>query len=75
MTTPTGNEFAVTITIMNSPDGGSHWNPSDVYTDSCSVEAFNLTVVVSEDLVDEDYNDAVCLISWPQSTESREESF
>jgi hypothetical protein len=62
-TGPTGP--AITVTINSSPDGGTTWNPSDVYTGSCSIQAYNLTVIVTEDSVDQDYNDAVCMVSWP----------
>jgi hypothetical protein len=66
-TTPSGDEAQITVEIDYSPDGGSTWQPSDVYTDGCAVQSYNLTVIVSEDLVDEDYNDAICLVSWPQA--------
>jgi Fucose-binding lectin II (PA-IIL) len=64
-TTPAGADSAIAVVaIASSADGGQTWNPSDVYLDSCDVQAYNLTVIVSEDLADEDYNDAVCFLSW-----------
>lgn len=68
-TTPSGGPVpTVGIVIEYSKDGGKSWNPSDIATDSCSVHAYRLFVVVSEDEVDQDYNDAVCMISWPERT-------
>jgi hypothetical protein len=67
-TTPaSGEQPSVAIKIEYSGDGGNTWQPSDIFTDSCSIEAYQLVVVVSEDHVDEDYNDAVCIISWPEA--------
>jgi hypothetical protein len=67
-TTPaSGEQASVTITIEYSGDGGRTWQPSDIFTDTCSIQAYQLVVVVSEDHVDEDYNDAVCMVSWPEA--------
>lgn len=65
-TVASGDNPSVDITIEYSEDGGQSWQPSDIFTDTCSIQAYQLVVVVSEDHVDEDYNDAVCMISWPQ---------
>lgn len=65
-TTPPGPDVPLVVSIASSQDGGHTWQPSDIYSDSCSVQALQVVVVVSEDLVDEDYNDAVCYVSWPQ---------
>jgi hypothetical protein len=62
---PSG-DFTVTVTIDYSKDGGRTWLAPDVYTDSCYVQAYNLTVVIAEDMVDQDYNDSICMVSWPQ---------
>ena len=67
-TPPTGGpdgQIGIEVTIEYSSDGGNTWQAPDVYTDSCTVQAYNLIVVVSEDMVDQDYNDAICMISWP----------
>jgi len=58
-------QITVDVTIEYSADGGASWKAPDVYTNSCSVQAYNLIVIVAEDWVDEDYNDAICMISWP----------
>ncbi len=58
-------QITIDVTVDYSSDGGRTWQPSDVYTDTCNIQAFNLIVVVTEDQVDQDYNDAVCVISWP----------
>jgi hypothetical protein len=46
--------------------GAGNWNSSDIFTGSCTIQAYNLTVVVPEDGIDGDWNDSVCMISWPQ---------
>jgi hypothetical protein len=70
-TTPAGTgDFTVVVTIENSQDGNS-WSPSDIYVGVCAVRSYNLAVVVSEDMVDEDYNDAICMLSWPQSGDQK----
>lgn len=61
-----GPDPFVNVTLEYSDDGGQTWKAPDVFLDSCSVQAYQLTVVVAEDLVDEDYNDSVCMVSWPQ---------
>jgi len=69
-TTPSGTDVPLTVSIAHSKDNGRSWIPSDIYSDRCNVQALQLEVIVSEDLADEDYNDAVCFVSWPQSTGS-----
>jgi Fucose-binding lectin II (PA-IIL) len=59
------NQITVDVKVEYSSNGGSTWNAPDVYTDGCTVQAYNLIVIVAEDMVDQDYNDAVCMISWP----------
>jgi hypothetical protein len=71
-TTPPGEEeVAITVNIENSLNDGQTWQPSDVYSDACYMQAYHLAIIVSEDLQDEDFNDAVCFVSWPQLTFSR----
>jgi hypothetical protein len=67
-TSPGDKEVAITVAIENSVDKGQTWKPSQIYSDACYVQAYNLAIVVSEDLGDEDFNDAVCFVSWPQLT-------
>lgn len=57
--------ISIDVTVEYSPDGGGKWQAPDVYTDSCTVQAYNMIIAVSEDRVDQDYNDAICMISWP----------
>lgn len=72
-TTPAGSgDFTVVVAVENSQDGGNSWSRSDIYVSACSVRTYNLAVVVSEDMVDEDYNDAICMISWPQAGDQKQ---
>lgn len=64
---PNSISYPISVTQEYSVDEGQNWQPSTIYGDHCVVQAFNLTVVVSEDGVDDDWNDAVCMISWPQA--------
>src|SRR6185437_7463101 len=59
------NQITITVTLEYSADGGQTWKGPDVYMNQCQIQAYNLTVVVGEDMTDEDYNDAICMISWP----------
>jgi hypothetical protein len=65
-------KITIEVTVDYSPDGGKTWRPSDVYTDTCTIQAFNLIMIVSEDMVDQDYNDAICMISWPGRQQGNE---
>lgn len=66
-TTPaSGGPPAVGISVEHSHDGGSTWTPSELFTDSCLIHTYHLVVVVSEDDVDGEYSEAVCMVSWPQ---------
>lgn len=65
-TTPaSGQPVAVAISVEHSHDGGATWSSSELFTDGCSVHTYHLAVVVSEDDVDQDYSEAVCMVSWP----------
>jgi len=65
-TVTNGDQPSLGVTVECSDDGGHTWRPSDIFTDTCSIQAYQLVVIVSEDHVDEDYNDAVCMISWSE---------
>lgn len=54
--------YKVTITIENYHDG--KWNPSSVLQGSSGVMYYYLSMVVSEDYVDNDWNDAVVQFTW-----------
>lgn len=55
--------FAVTVTVESKQPNGS-WAPSLVSQGSCSVMYYSLAMVVSEDSIDQDWNDAVAQFSW-----------
>lgn len=54
----------VGVSLEFSPDSGATWVQPNVFADGCTVHAYNLTVVVAEDMIDEEYNDAICMLSW-----------
>jgi Fucose-binding lectin II (PA-IIL) len=66
-TTPSDGNLTLTITMSWLASDGHTWNPvNDVFLTSCPVRSLQLTVMASEDGVDQDYNDSVCIVSWPQ---------
>lgn len=69
-TTPSGGQPALGVTVEYSKDNGATWLPSEIFADSCTIRNLELFVVVSEDQVDEDFNDAVCMVSWPEAQPS-----
>jgi hypothetical protein len=56
--------YAVTVTANSSQDGGRTWQPSSVSQGSCSVMYYSLAMVVSEDYIDNDWNDSVAQFTW-----------
>jgi hypothetical protein len=61
--------FRMDVQVDNSTDGGWTWVPSQVGAGSCGVLYYNLIMVVSEDNVDQDWNDGVvCFTWWVQPT-------
>ena len=56
---------SIDVTIEYSADNGVTWKAPEVYSNSCSVQAYNLIVLVAEDSLDQDFNDATWMISWP----------
>lgn len=56
--------YRVTVQVQSSPDGGRTWNPSQVSSGSCSVMYYYLAMVVSEDYIDQDWNDASVQFTW-----------
>ena len=55
--------YRVTVEIESSNRGGSY-EPSQVMSGSCGVMYYSLMMVVSEDYVDNDWNDAVVQFTW-----------
>lgn len=62
-TTPVAG-LKVTVTIDFSRDNGATWSASDVSSGSCSIMNYQISAVVGEDRVDQDWNDAVVQFSW-----------
>jgi len=76
-TTPSSSRsplgFTVTVAV-EAYQPNNQWQPSQVSQGSCSVMYYSLAMVVSEDYVDQDWNDAVVQFSWwiPPSGRSAE---
>lgn len=70
-TSPLGYRIVVTVETQV----GGNWQPSMVSEGECSVMYYHLAMVVSEDSVDQDWNDAVVMFSWwvPPSARSFED--
>jgi hypothetical protein len=66
-TTAAGDDVEITVTIEHSTDGGSTWQASEMFFETCYVQAYHMAVIVTEDFKDQDYNDAICIISWPSA--------
>jgi hypothetical protein len=56
--------YSMNVKVETSPDGGRTWENSQVSQGSCSVMYYHLAMVVSEDYVDQDWNDAVVQFTW-----------
>ena len=67
-TTPPGSispvGFQFDVHIDYSADEGETWKRSQVFQDSCSVEHYNLKVVVSDEPAETSWNDAVVTLAW-----------
>lgn len=61
--------YKIIVAVESQQQSGS-WAPSQVSQGSCSVMYYSLALVVSEDYVDNDWNDAVVQFTWwvPPST-------
>jgi hypothetical protein len=59
-------QVPINVSIEYSADGGATWKAPKVCSNSCSVQAYNLIVVAAEDWLDEDFNDVIWMISWPE---------
>jgi len=77
LTTPSNSQsplgYRMVVSVQSQQRGG-RWAPSQVSQGSCSVMYYSLAMVVSEDYVDQDWNDAVVQFSWwvPPSGRSQE---
>jgi len=54
--------FMVTVTVNTEIQG--KWAPSSVAQGNCGVMYYQATLVVSEDYVDQDWNDSVVFFTW-----------
>ena len=65
VTTPAGSaNFTYSVNMEYSSDNGATWHQSSMIPGGCVVASMNLKVVVSEDHVDQDFNDAVVQFMW-----------
>jgi len=55
--------YRVTVQVQSS-QGSGQYQPSQVFSGSCGVMYYSLVLVVSEDYVDNDWNDAVVQFTW-----------
>lgn len=55
--------YRVTVTVQSQQPNGQ-WQDSNVSQGGCNVMYYSLAMVVSEDYVDQDWNDAVVQFSW-----------
>lgn len=62
--------YQVTVTVDSYHDGS--WQPSSVAQGSCSIMYYYLVMVVSEDYIDNDWNDAVVQFTWWVPPEGRD---
>ncbi|EUB97567.1 Fucose-binding lectin II [Rhizobium sp. CF080] len=63
--TPSGSQdVQATVDVQHSANGGNTWQESALLPGGCSIGTMNLQVLLSEDQVDRDYNDAVVQFLW-----------
>lgn len=62
--------FVVNVTVDSNSGGG--WQPSAINQCSFTCWYYNGTMVVSEDYLDNDWNDGLCLFSWWTSPAARQ---
>ncbi|WP_431113331.1 fucose-binding lectin II [Variovorax paradoxus] len=67
LTTPSSSQspygYRMTVSVQSMQPNGQ-WAPSQVSQGSCAVMYYSLAMVVSEDYLDQDWNDAVVQFSW-----------
>ena len=56
------NGYQITITVKNYQGGG--WKQSSVSQGGCSVMFYHLAMIVSEDYIDNDWNDCSVQFTW-----------
>jgi len=61
--------YRITVAVQNQQ--GGTWVDSAVMSGGCNVMYYNLKMVVSEDYIDDDWNDAVAIFTWWQPPTSR----
>lgn len=77
LTTPnqSGSPLGYRVTVMiESSNSGGQYQPSQVFSGSCGVMYYSLLMVVSEDYVDQDWNDAVVQFTWWTPPQMRTEA-
>ena len=61
--------YKITVAVQNNQGGA--WKDSTVMAGGCNVMYYNLKMVVSEDYIDDDWNDAVAVFTWWQPPTAR----
>jgi hypothetical protein len=65
LTTPPGSQdLAYSVNAESSSNGGATWKQSALLPGGTTIGTLNIKVVLSEDGVDQDFNDAVLQIMW-----------
>jgi hypothetical protein len=65
LTTPAGSQdWSYSVNAQYSTDGGGTWQQSTLLPGGCTIATLNMAVLLSEDHVDQDYNDAVLQFIW-----------
>lgn len=54
--------YQVTVKVESQQGGG--WKPSSVGQGSCGIMYYSAILVISEDLIDNDWNDGVAMFTW-----------
>ena len=63
--TPGGTStISYQVNAENSSNNGASWNQSSLLPGGCTVGTMNIKVVLSEDHVDQDFNDSVVQFLW-----------
>lgn len=64
-TTPSGTQnLSYEVNIVYSSNNGGSWNQSSLISGETVVGSMNMQIVLSEDHVDNDYNDCVAQFVW-----------
>ena len=76
ITTPAGSQdLAYSVGAQYSSDNGATWQDSSLLPGGTTIGSMNLKVMLSEDHVDQDFNDAVVQFLWCPPVRAKNSSF